>query len=145
MRGRAFGLFSAIVGFAPIVGGFLLAHLSWSWIFFINLPVGIITAGLALRFTPSMRSRRRHRLDQVGVALDHRRAFPQQSGVIRHERTAMTADQTNTPNPRRIVRRPRCRRLRALPLGRGPHPRRDELPHVAELPGTPWAVLGRAG
>ena len=44
LRGRAFGLFGSIVGFAPIVGpvvgGFLLAHLSWRWIFFINVPIG---------------------------------------------------------------------------------------------------------
>ncbi|MFF4696162.1 DHA2 family efflux MFS transporter permease subunit [Streptomyces chattanoogensis] len=73
LRGRAFGLFGAIVGFAPIVGpvvgGFLLAHLSWRWIFFINVPIGIITAVLALTFVPPMRSGRRHRLDLAGVAL----------------------------------------------------------------------------
>src|SRR5205823_382446 len=70
LRGRAFGLFGAIVGFAPIVGpvagGFLLAHLGWRWIFFINVPIGIITAVLALWFAPPMRSGRRHRLDLVG-------------------------------------------------------------------------------
>ncbi|MEU5644351.1 MFS transporter [Streptomyces milbemycinicus] len=72
-RGRAFGLFGAIVGFAPVVGpvvgGFLLAHLSWRWIFFINVPIGIATAVLALTFVPPMRSGRTHRLDLVGVAL----------------------------------------------------------------------------
>ena len=73
LRGRAFGLFGAIVGFAPIVGpvagGFLLAHLSWRWIFFVNVPIGIITVVLALRFAPPMRSGRTHRLDLVGVVL----------------------------------------------------------------------------
>ncbi|MFD1539306.1 DHA2 family efflux MFS transporter permease subunit [Nonomuraea guangzhouensis] len=73
LRGRAFGLFGAIVGFAPIVGpvagGFLLAHVSWRWIFFVNVPIGIITAVLALTFAPPMRSGRRHRLDVIGVAL----------------------------------------------------------------------------
>ncbi|MFK4189411.1 DHA2 family efflux MFS transporter permease subunit [Streptomyces sparsogenes] len=72
-RGRAFGLFGTIVGFAPVVGpvlgGFVLAHLSWRWIFFINVPIGIVTAVLALTFTPAMRSGRTHRLDLVGVAL----------------------------------------------------------------------------
>ncbi|MFD8384736.1 MFS transporter [Streptomyces sp. NPDC059679] len=72
-RGRAFGLFGAIVGFAPVigpvVGGFLLAHFSWRWIFFINVPIGIATAVLALTFAPPMRSGRTHRLDLVGVAL----------------------------------------------------------------------------
>ncbi|WP_433227921.1 DHA2 family efflux MFS transporter permease subunit [Actinomadura formosensis] len=73
LRGRAFGLFGAIVGFAPVVGpvtgGCLLAHLSWRWIFFINVPIGIITVVLALRFAPPLRSGRTHRLDLVGVAL----------------------------------------------------------------------------
>ncbi|MBI0298051.1 DHA2 family efflux MFS transporter permease subunit [Streptomyces sp. PRKS01-29] len=73
LRGRAFGLFGAIAGFAPIIGpvlgGFLLARLSWRWIFFINVPIGIATAVLALAFAPPMRSDRRHRLDLVGVAL----------------------------------------------------------------------------
>ena len=73
LRGRAFGLFGSIVGFAPIVGpvigGFLLAHLDWRWIFFINVPIGIITAVLALTFAPPMRAGRQHRLDLVGVAL----------------------------------------------------------------------------
>ncbi|MEU9789069.1 MFS transporter [Streptomyces sparsogenes] len=72
-RGRAFGLFGTIVGFAPVVGpvlgGFVLAHLSWRWIFFINVPIGIVTAVLALTITPAMRSGRTHRLDLVGVAL----------------------------------------------------------------------------
>ncbi|MBN6052548.1 DHA2 family efflux MFS transporter permease subunit, partial [Nonomuraea sp. RK-328] len=73
LRGRAFGLFGAIVGFAPVVGpvagGFLLAHLGWRWIFFVNVPIGIVTAVLALTFAPPMRSGRRHRLDPAGVAL----------------------------------------------------------------------------
>ncbi|MGO4749998.1 MFS transporter [Streptomyces sp. 2MCAF27] len=72
-RGSAFGLFGAIVGFAPVigpvVGGFLLAHFSWRWIFFINVPIGIATAVLALTFAPPMRSGRTHRLDLAGVAL----------------------------------------------------------------------------
>ncbi|MFH8368343.1 DHA2 family efflux MFS transporter permease subunit [Streptomyces sp. NPDC018031] len=73
LRGRAFGLFGAIVGLAPIVGpilgGFLLAHVSWRWIFFINVPIGIVTAVLALTLAPPMRSGRRHRLDLTGAAL----------------------------------------------------------------------------
>ncbi|WP_406254038.1 MFS transporter [Streptomyces chartreusis] len=73
LRGRAFGLFGAIVGFAPIagpvVGGFLLAHLSWRWIFFINVPIGIVTALLAVRYVPVMRPGRSDSLDLTGVAL----------------------------------------------------------------------------
>ncbi|MFE3160797.1 MFS transporter [Streptomyces sp. NPDC059221] len=73
LRGRAFGLFGAIVGFAPILGpifgGIILDQLSWRWIFFINVPIGVITVVLALRYVPSLRSGRTHHLDLVGVAL----------------------------------------------------------------------------
>ncbi|MFC5213753.1 DHA2 family efflux MFS transporter permease subunit [Streptomyces coerulescens] len=73
LRGRAFGLFGAIVGLAPVVGpiagGFLLAHLSWRWIFLINVPIGIVTALLAVRYVPVMRPGRGTSLDLTGVAL----------------------------------------------------------------------------
>ncbi|MEV0402554.1 DHA2 family efflux MFS transporter permease subunit [Actinoallomurus sp. NPDC050550] len=82
LRGRAFGLFGAIVGFAPIVGpvagGLLLTHLGWRWIFFINVPIGIITAVLAVTLAPPMRSGRARRLDLVGVAL----AIAGLSGIV---------------------------------------------------------------
>ncbi|MCP9954245.1 MFS transporter [Actinomadura madurae] len=73
LRGRAFGVFGAIVGLAPIVGpvagGFVLAHLGWRWIFFVNVPVGVVTIVLTLRHVPVMRPGRSHRLDLPGVAL----------------------------------------------------------------------------
>ncbi|MBB5082874.1 MFS transporter [Nonomuraea endophytica] len=73
MRGRAFGLFGAIAGLAPvagpIVGGFILAKLSWPWIFFINIPIGVITIILTLIYAPPMRSAGTRSLDLVGVAL----------------------------------------------------------------------------
>jgi MFS family permease len=45
-RGRYQGLFGAVFGAAtivgPLLGGFLVDHLSWRWIFYLNLPVGIL-------------------------------------------------------------------------------------------------------
>jgi EmrB/QacA subfamily drug resistance transporter len=71
-RGRALGLFIGITGLAtflgPFVGGLLAQQLSWQWIFWINLPLGVLGIVLVLArieqsFGPNTR------FDLVGVAL----------------------------------------------------------------------------
>jgi EmrB/QacA subfamily drug resistance transporter len=51
-RGTAIGLFSAVTGLAvasgPLVGGLVVNGLDWTWIFWLNLPVGLIAAPLVL-------------------------------------------------------------------------------------------------
>jgi EmrB/QacA subfamily drug resistance transporter len=51
-RGTAIGLFSAVTGLAvasgPLVGGVVVNGLDWSWIFWLNLPIGLIAAPLVL-------------------------------------------------------------------------------------------------
>jgi EmrB/QacA subfamily drug resistance transporter len=60
-----FGI-SAVVG--PFLGGFITDHLSWRWIFYVNLPVGIIAVGLvALVMVEPLQRRQRHRFDWLGV------------------------------------------------------------------------------
>lgn len=72
-RGRAFGVFGAIVGFAPVLGpiagGLILEHLGWRWIFFVNLPVGVLVLVLAVLFVPDLKPGRPHRIDIPGVLL----------------------------------------------------------------------------
>lgn len=50
-RGAALGLFGAVTGLAvasgPLIGGSLTEHLSWQWIFWLNVPVGLILLPLA--------------------------------------------------------------------------------------------------
>ena len=53
----------------PLVGGFIVTHFSWRWIFYVNLPVGLITVALAFLFVPDLRPGRPHRLDFIGVGL----------------------------------------------------------------------------
>ena len=53
-RGLAIGIWSGLSGLAvalgPVVGGAVVDGLSWQWIFFLNVPIGIALAPLAYRF-----------------------------------------------------------------------------------------------
>ena len=64
-RTKALGVWSAIAagGAAAglVIGGFLTQEFSWRWGFFVNLPVGIAAALLALRFVPNSRAEHRER------------------------------------------------------------------------------------
>src|SRR5690606_10774352 len=52
----------------PILGGFLVDGLGWEWIFFVNVPVGIVAFILAMRYVPVL-STSAHRFDVFGVLL----------------------------------------------------------------------------
>jgi EmrB/QacA subfamily drug resistance transporter len=71
-RGQAMSLWGAVAGVAtlvgPILGGVLIDALGWEWIFFINVPVGLIGFVLAWRLVPVLETHS-HRFDLLGVAL----------------------------------------------------------------------------
>ncbi|HET6665736.1 MAG TPA: DHA2 family efflux MFS transporter permease subunit [Intrasporangium sp.] len=71
-RGRAMALWGATAGVAilvgPIVGGVLTDGPGWEWIFFVNIPVGIIGLVLAARLVPQLETHA-HTFDWVGVVL----------------------------------------------------------------------------
>jgi len=71
-RGKAMALWGATAGVAtlvgPILGGVLVDALGWEWIFFINVPVGILGLFLAARLVPALETHT-HRFDWLGVAL----------------------------------------------------------------------------
>jgi len=71
-RGQAMALWGATAGVAllvgPLLGGVLVGLLGWEWIFFVNIPVGIVGFVMAVRLVPRLDTRR-HRFDWLGVAL----------------------------------------------------------------------------
>jgi EmrB/QacA subfamily drug resistance transporter len=74
-RGAAIGAWSGLGGVAaaigPFVGGWLVSAVSWRLVFFINLPLAVLTAWVAIRHIPETRNEqmRTLRLDIAGAAL----------------------------------------------------------------------------
>ncbi|AYN43068.1 MFS transporter [Streptomyces dangxiongensis] len=76
-RGRAFGFFGATVGISsaagPITGGTILAlaagEQGWRWIFYVNVPIGILAVLLGRRLLPRTRRSGRGHLDVPGILL----------------------------------------------------------------------------
>jgi EmrB/QacA subfamily drug resistance transporter len=73
-RGAAIGTWSAATGIAasvgPILGGWVVAHTSWRWLFFLNVPVGVGTAWLATAHVSDTRNEQAARgIDVAGAML----------------------------------------------------------------------------
>lgn len=72
-RGAAFGVWGSVAGVAtiagPTLGGFLTTYLDWRWIFYVNVPIGIVTIVLTLLVIPDVRQGRRGGIELVGVIL----------------------------------------------------------------------------
>ena len=72
-RGRYQGFFGAVFGVSsiagPLLGGFFTTHLSWRWIFYINLPVGVVALVVLAITLPATAERVRRRIDYAGAAL----------------------------------------------------------------------------
>src|ERR1700761_2031046 len=75
-RGQAFALYGMAVVVAPAIGptlgGYITDNLDWHWIFFINIPVGIISLFLSHRMVedpPYLKERKSGRIDAMGLGL----------------------------------------------------------------------------
>ncbi len=73
-RGKYQGLFGAVFGLAfivgPLVGGFLTENISWHWIFYVNIPIGLVALYVISRLLPTVRTpRTAMTFDVLGGAL----------------------------------------------------------------------------
>ena len=91
-RAGVFAIYGSLAGLAvlagPTLGGFIVTQFGWRWIFYVNLPVGLLTLALAFVFVPDLRPGRRHRLDLLGVGLATVGLFGVVFGLIEGQRYA---------------------------------------------------------
>ncbi len=71
-RGTAFGIYGAVLGGAvaigPLVGGALTSSVGWRWIFFVNVPVGVVAVVITLAKVAESREGNTRRIDWIGFA-----------------------------------------------------------------------------
>ncbi|HVX21478.1 MAG TPA: MFS transporter [Acidimicrobiales bacterium] len=69
-RGTAFGIYGAVIGGAvavgPLVGGAITSGIGWRWIFFVNVPIGVVAVAITLAKVQESRDPNTRRVDWIG-------------------------------------------------------------------------------
>jgi len=85
-RGTAIGIWAGTSALAlaigPLVGGLITEHLDWSWIFFVNVPIGILAIAVSYLFIDESRDETHVRLDLPGLATSAVGLFALTYGLI---------------------------------------------------------------
>jgi len=72
-RGAAFGIWGSVAAVGsvvgPTLGGLLVSDIGWQWIFYINVPVGVIAIIGSLLLLPPLKLGKHHKLDWLGLVL----------------------------------------------------------------------------
>ncbi|MEV2214943.1 DHA2 family efflux MFS transporter permease subunit [Streptomyces sp. NPDC050997] len=89
-RGAAYGMWSGVAGLAtivgPLLGGLVVTRYGWEWLFFINVPVGVVCLVLVGVLVPGQRNPQRTGLDLPGVVLISASLFALAFGLLEGER-----------------------------------------------------------
>ncbi len=89
-RGAAFGIWGGVAGLAaiagPTVGGAIITYIDWTWIFFINVPIGVIALIATFAIIPDLRPGRHHGWDIVGIVVATTGLFGIVFGLIEGQR-----------------------------------------------------------
>ena len=134
-RGLVLGLWSGISGLAvaigPLVGGAVVDGISWHWIFWINVPIGIALVPLAIRFLTESHGPAKH-LDLPGLVLGGLGLLGVVYGIVRGNELGWASHR----DPRLADRRRRARgRVRRLGAARAAPDAADALLPLAHLRG----------
>jgi EmrB/QacA subfamily drug resistance transporter len=85
-RGTAIGIWAGVSALAlaigPLVGGLLTEHLSWNWIFFVNIPVGVVGIAASYLMIDESRDETHERLDIPGLVTSAVGLFALTYGLI---------------------------------------------------------------
>ena len=85
-RGTAIGIWAGVSALAlaigPLIGGLITEHLDWSWIFFVNVPIGILGVVASYLFIDESRDETHVRLDLPGLATSAVGLFALTYGLI---------------------------------------------------------------
>src|SRR3984885_2108937 len=72
-RDRGIGMFGAVSSggqvVGPIFGGLIVGYLSWRWIFFVNVPIGVALVLVTIRYIPESHGQTAEKTDIVGLVL----------------------------------------------------------------------------
>src|SRR5690242_18635646 len=89
-RGAAFGVWGGVAGLAtlagPTVGGAIITYIDWRWIFYINVPIGILALVATFLVIPDLRPGRHHGWDVVGIVVATAGLFGIVFGLIEGQR-----------------------------------------------------------
>jgi EmrB/QacA subfamily drug resistance transporter len=96
-RGMAIGIWAGVSALAlaigPLVGGLLTEHISWSWIFFVNVPIGVIAIAASLLLIPESKDESaEQRLDLPGLLTSGIGLFALTYGLIEANTYGWTSD-----------------------------------------------------